>query len=75
MTTIRQPTSIPTNKLTAAIVAGAVYEFAQPAVARGVEVIGELFGIAWQLGGNGDMLLQFALMAIVGYFVKDRPNV
>lgn len=75
MTTTRQPTLMPTNKLSAAMLAGAAYEFVQPAVARGVEAFGELLGIVWTLGGNGDMLLQFGLMAIVGYFVKDRPNV
>lgn len=75
MTSVSQPTFRPTNKLTAAMLAGAAYEFVQPAVARAVEYVGELLGIAWTLGANGDMVLQFLAMLAVGYFVKDRPNV
>jgi hypothetical protein len=75
MPTVKQLSFAPTNKLTAAMLAGAAYEFVQPAVTRGVEFSGEVLGIAWTLGSNGDMLLQFGAMAIVGYFVQDRPNV
>jgi hypothetical protein len=75
MATVKQPTFAPTNKLTAAMLAGAAYEFLQPAVARAVTWAGELLGVAWTVGPNGDTLLQFAVMATVGYLVKDRPNV
>lgn len=75
MVTVKQPTWAPTNKLTASILAGVAYEFLQPVIARGVEWAGSLMGIAWELGPNGDMLLQFSVMSIVGYLVKDRPNV
>lgn len=74
MATVNQPSFAPTNKLTAAMLAGAAYEFLQPAAARAVEHAGELLGIAWTLGANGDMVLQFLAMLAVGYFVKDRPN-
>jgi hypothetical protein len=75
MATVNQRSFAPTNKLTAAILAGAAYEFVRPAVARGIESAGELLGIAWTLGANGDMVLQFLAMLAVGYLVKDRPNV
>jgi len=75
MATVNQPSFAPTNKLTAAMLAGAVYEFLQPAVARGVEWAGEPLGITWTLGVNGNMVLQFLAMLVVGYLVRDRPNV
>ena len=75
MATVKQPSFVPTNKLTAAMLAGAAYEFLQPAVAHGVAYAGERLGIAWTLGANGDMVLQFLVMLAVGYLVKDRPNV
>lgn len=75
MAAVKQPTFMPTNKLTAAMLTGAAYEFLQPAVARGIEAGGEFIGIAWVLGPNTDLLLQFGLMALVGYLVKDSANV
>ena len=75
MATVSQPSFKPTNKLTAAILAGAAYEFVQPAVSRGIGLAGEVLGITWSLGANGDLLLQFGVMVVVGYFVKDTPNV
>lgn len=75
MATIRQPSFKPTNKLTAAMLGGAVYEFIRPGVARGIELAGESLGIAWSLGVNSDVVLQFGVMAILGYIVKDNPNV
>lgn len=75
MATVKQPSYAPTNKLTLAMLAGLAYEFLQPVIVAGVEGLGDLLGIAWTLGPNGDMMLQFMLMLIVGYFVKDRPNV
>jgi hypothetical protein len=74
MATVNQPSFAPTNKLTAAMLAGTAYEFVQPAIARAVEYAGELLGITWMLGANGDMVLQVLAMLAVGYFVKDRPN-
>lgn len=75
MTTVNQPTFRPTNKLTAAMIAGASYEFAQPVVAKGVDIAANWSGIDWALNAQTDMLLQFGLMAAVGYMVKDKPNV
>lgn len=75
MAIVKQPSFAPTNKLTAAMLAGAAYEFVQPVVVRSVGIAGEILGIAWTIGSNGDMLLQFGLMAVVGYFVRDRANV
>jgi hypothetical protein len=56
------------------MLAGAVYEVLQPAVARGIEWAGEPVGITWTLGANGNMILQSLAMLAIGYFVKDRPN-
>lgn len=75
MANVKQPSFKPTNKLTAALIAGAAYEFVQPAIARGLVFLGNLAGIDWQLGSSGDLLLQFGVMAIAGYFIKDAPNV
>jgi len=75
MATVNQPSFAPTNKLTAAMLAGAAYEFIQPVVARGIEWAGEPLGITWALGANGNMVLQFLAMLAIGYFVKDQPNV
>jgi hypothetical protein len=75
MATVNQPSFAPTNKLTGAMLAGAAYEFVQPAVTRGIEWAGEPLGITWTLGVNGNMVLRFLTMLVVGYLVKDRPNV
>lgn len=75
MATVKQPTFAPTNKLTAAMLAGVAYEFLQPLVESGIGWLGGMLGVAWQLGPNGDMVLMFATMMAAGYLVKDRPNV
>jgi len=75
MATVSQPTFMPTNKLTAAMLAGAAYEFVRPVIARGIEAVGTWLDVAWALGVNNDLLLQFGLMALVGYIVRDKPNV
>lgn len=74
MATVTQPTFMPTNKLTAAMLAGGAYEFVRSVVVRGIEAVGVWLGIPWSLDVNSDLLLQFAIMALVGYLVKDRPN-
>ena len=75
MATIKQPGFAPTNKLTAAMLAGVAYEFLQPLVDAGITWLGAALGVAWQLGPNGDMVLMFATMMLAGYLVKDRPNI
>jgi hypothetical protein len=74
-TVVSQPTYRPTNKLTAAMLAGAAYEFLEPAVAIGVSMAGEALGIPWTLGPGLSTLIQFGLMFGFGYVVRDRPNV
>lgn len=75
MPTVTQPGFAPTNKLTAVMIAGVAYEFMQPVLLAGVEWVGRTIGIEWTLGPNGDMLVQFGIMFLAGYLIKDRPNV
>ena len=75
MTTVRQPGYAPTNKLTAAIVGGALFEFAEPVIAKGIALAGGMIGVNWTLGPNFGTVVMFLTMFLAGYIVKDRPNV
>ncbi|MBK1625381.1 hypothetical protein [Afifella marina] len=66
MTTVNQPTLLPTNKLTAATFAASLANLAQLLVARHFPEFAD--PEIWAP-------LAPALALIVGYFVKDRANV
>jgi len=69
MANVKQPNLKPTNKLTAAVLAGAAWELGGGYVVAGMEAIG------MNPGDNFRLIVLFALMAAAGYFIKDRPNV
>lgn len=75
MATVTQQTYRPTNKLTAAMLGGVAYEFAEPVVAKGVELAGTAIDVPLALGPSGSTLLMFLTMFAAGYIVKDAPNV
>lgn len=62
-----QPDKLPTNKLTAALVTGGLWELAEPAL---VDWVPYLSGKTLTL-----MLLQTMLAYGVAYFIPDRANV
>ncbi len=69
--TVNQPSWAPTNKLTGALVAAALFEVFKPHIIT--------LGATWlglSLGGPATMiLLQMIVAGGVGYFIKDKPNV
>ena len=74
MATVNQPTWLPTNKLTGALVVAAVWEMFGPQIVRLVGIALAPLGIPF--GGPATVaILQIALAAIAGYLIKDRPNV
>lgn len=66
MATVNQPSARPTNKLTAVVVVGAAMGFIEPLWAEYVPMFADERIYA---------LIQWGVAGIVGWFIKDAPNV
>lgn len=66
MTTVRQPSALPTNKLTVAMVSASLAGIAKAFVVQAWPQFGD--PVIWEP-------LPYIIGFIAGWFVKDRPNV
>ena len=70
--TVHQPTAWPTRKLSAGVIAAAITQIVTPWLEH-------LSGVHWIVSGLGSEAVQACVTVgvglLVGYFVKDRPNV
>ena len=66
MATVKQPSWMPTNKLTVSMLAGAAMGFIEPVWSHFIPMFADprIF-----------MLVQYGVAFAIGYMVKDHPNV
>lgn len=75
MATVAQPSALPTNKLSAALILTALWDLLEPTAAAAVGWLGEATGIGFTLTPNLSLVLQLAFAGGFSYFfIKDSPN-